>query len=78
MTLAFSIIPGYNRVEPLNYTLRSGLSALGGPSFTILDRLLGPVAAGLILRRLRGYPYSHSRTLTEEQLALLLNGAEND
>lgn len=47
-------------------------SALGGAGFELVARLLGPVAAGKILRRLRGRPYSESRTLDDESLAKLM------
>ena len=51
---------------------RGSISALGGSGFTALARILGPVSAGFLLRKLRGRSYSNSRTLTDEQLLSLL------
>lgn len=42
------------------------LAALGGRKFVALARLLGPVAAGRFLRRMRGRPYVASRTLQDD------------
>ncbi|PYT92211.1 MAG: hypothetical protein DMG36_15970 [Acidobacteria bacterium] len=41
------------------------LAALGGRKFQALARLLGPVLAGRVLRRLGGRPYQTSRTLKD-------------
>ena len=45
---------------------------LGGPGFSTLARLLGPVAAGRLLRRACGGRYATCRTLSDEELAHLL------
>jgi glycosyltransferase involved in cell wall biosynthesis len=45
---------------------------LGGPLFSALATLLGPVAAGGLLR-LRNAPYARSRTVDDATLARLLN-----
>jgi hypothetical protein len=45
---------------------------LGGPLFARLARLLGPVGAGRMLRRLRGLPYARSRTMDPAAFAVLL------
>lgn len=50
---------------------RGPLGRLGGPGFTPLARLLGPVGAARVLRRLRGAPYAASRTLSDAELARL-------
>jgi len=48
------------------------VSALGGGGFSMLARLVGPVVAGAILRRLRGNSYATCRTLDDEALGRLL------
>lgn len=47
------------------------LSELGGSVFQRLARLLGPVAAGRLLRRIQRKPYSEIRTMTDAELAAL-------
>ena len=42
------------------------LEALGGLKFGVLARLLGPVAGGMVLRRMRGRPYAASRTMKDD------------
>lgn len=49
---------------------------LGTARFAALAALLGPVGAGRLLRLLRGRPYAQSRTLTDPELRLLLEGLE--
>lgn len=46
-------------------------ATIGGRFFTVAARLLGPVAAGRIFRRLTGQPYRVSRTLDDAELARL-------
>lgn len=46
-------------------------SLIGGRYFTLASRLLGPVAAGRLFRRLTGQPYRVSRTLDGAELAHL-------
>jgi glycosyltransferase involved in cell wall biosynthesis len=47
---------------------------LGTPDFARLARLLGPVAAGRLMRALRARPYKESRTLTTGEYEALLAG----
>lgn len=46
-------------------------AARGGPGFRRLAALLGPVRAGLLLRRLRGHAYASCRTVDEVTLRTL-------
>ncbi len=46
---------------------------LGGPVFQNLARLLGPVPAGWLLRRLQSQPYRTCRTLSDVDFAKLLS-----
>lgn len=55
---------------------RGPLARLGGPVFQRLARLIGPVAAGAVMRRLRGHAYASCRSadgpdVFHRQLALL-------
>jgi glycosyltransferase involved in cell wall biosynthesis len=45
---------------------------LGTPSFARIARVIGPVAAGLLLRAVRARPYESVRTLPDEALGRLL------
>jgi hypothetical protein len=47
---------------------------LGGSGFNALASMLGPVAAGRLLRRLRGGSYASCRTLTDQQYNKALAG----
>lgn len=64
---------GYSRrvLEVWRRAPRGPLAALGGRGFFVLATLLGPVAAGRILR-LRNGGYAACRTLDDRQLAELL------
>lgn len=52
--------------------VRPPLTALGGPFFRTVARLLGPVNAGRLLRRVQAGPYAGCRTLDDASLARLL------
>lgn len=46
---------------------------IGGTRFDLLAKILGPVAAGRITRRLQNAPYSQCRTISDEELITLLH-----
>lgn len=52
---------------------KGSLDDLGTPNFSRLARLLGPVAAGRLLRAFRAKPYRSSRTLSAEDYERLLS-----
>jgi len=73
--LPYDFHPGYQRrlLDLWHRAPRGPLAELGGGGFLLLARLLGPVAAARLLRRLRGHPYANCRTLDDAQLAPLFD-----
>ena len=56
---------------------RGPLSRLGGGPFGLIARIVGPVAAGRVMRLLRSRPYSESRTLSEAEYDELIRGSQS-
>ena len=58
------------------HTTRQHLCGVGGNYFRILSYIFGPFTTGAILRRIRGAPYSKLRSLSNNQLDLLVENLD--
>ena len=59
------------------YASKKRLGDTGGNNFRILCRLLGPIAVGVILRRIKGAPYRKSKTMSLGELEHLIEGLDS-